>query len=149
MLVVITATALAQTDAGSDGTSEAHSANQQPDDSFEPNASTEIPTPIAAADQPAPVLEEADVSQVLTALGGQDLSTLDLEALLENVVVAATKSEVKEDEAPAIITVVSRDEIQRWGYRSVDEVLRHVAGVYVVDDHIIPNVGIRGISGGL
>lgn len=149
LTVVLTATALAQTDAGSDGTSEAHAANQQSDDSFDHNASAETPAPTVAADEPAPALEEADVSKVLTALGGQDLSTLDLEALLENVVVAATKSEVKEDEAPAIITVVSRDEIQRWGYRSVDEVLRHVAGVYVVDDHILPNIGIRGISGGL
>ena len=90
-----------------------------------------------------------EVTEVLTALDGQDLSALDLEALLENVVVAATKSQVKEDQAPAITTVIGRDEIQRWGYRSVEEVLHHVAGVYVIDDHIIPNLGVRGISGGL
>lgn len=90
-----------------------------------------------------------EVTEVLTALDGQDLSALDLEALLENEVVAATKSRVKEDQAPAITTVIGRDEIQRWGYRSVQEVLQHVAGVYVIDDHIIPNLAVRGISGGL
>ncbi len=102
-------------------------------------------------DQPTPPAPEAvaEVSEVLTALDGQDLSALDLEALLENVVVAATKSQVKEDQAPAVTTVIGRDEIQRWGYRSVEEVLHHVAGVYVIDDHIIPNLGVRGISGGL
>jgi outer membrane receptor for ferrienterochelin and colicins len=91
----------------------------------------------------------AEVTEVLSALDGQDLSALDLEALLENVVVAATKSQVKEDLAPAITTVIGREEIQRWGYRSVEEVLHHVAGVYVIDDHILPNLAVRGISGGL
>src|SRR5439155_16301910 len=64
-------------------------------------------------------------------------------------VVSATKSELREDEAPAITTVITRDELRRWGYQSVAEVLTHVAGVYVIDDQILPNVGIRGVSGGL
>jgi outer membrane receptor for ferrienterochelin and colicins len=79
----------------------------------------------------------------------EGLDELDLANLLENVVVSATKSALREDEAPAITTVVNRDEIRRWGYQSVGEVLKHVAGVYVIDDHILPNVGIRGVSGGL
>jgi outer membrane receptor for ferrienterochelin and colicins len=81
--------------------------------------------------------------------GTDGLDGLDLANLLENVVVSATKSALREDEAPAITTVVSRDEIRRWGYQSVAEVLKHVAGFYVIDDHTIPNVGIRGVSGGL
>jgi iron complex outermembrane receptor protein len=92
---------------------------------------------------------ENEVVDMLSAIKGQDLSELDLAALLENVVVTATKSEIGEDRAPAITTVIDREEIQRWGYQSVDEVLRHVAGVYVVNDHIIPNLAVRGISGGL
>jgi outer membrane receptor for ferrienterochelin and colicin len=92
---------------------------------------------------------EHEVANMLSAIKGKDLSELDLEALLENVVVTATKSEIAEDQAPAITTVISREEIQRWGYQSVDEVLHHVAGVYVVNDHIIPNLAVRGISGGL
>jgi outer membrane receptor for ferrienterochelin and colicins len=78
-----------------------------------------------------------------------DLEDLDLASLLENVVVTATKSELKEDDAPAITTVISREEIRRWGYQSVAEVLGHVAGVYIIDDHSIANMGIRGVSGGL
>ena len=92
---------------------------------------------------------DVETTEMFNALKGQDLATLDLEALLENVVVSATKFEVKEDEVPAITTVITREDIQHWGYSSVAEVLRHVAGVYVIDDHIIPNVSIRGISGGL
>ncbi len=78
-----------------------------------------------------------------------DVADLDLAVLLDRVVVAATKSAMREDQAPAITTVISREEIEQWGYQSVAEVLRHVAGVYANDDHIIPNLAIRGISGGL
>jgi iron complex outermembrane receptor protein len=104
-------------------------------------------TPPAAEENGTAV--ENEVVDMLSAIKGQDLSELDLAALLENVVVTATKSEIGEDRAPAITTVIDREEIQRWGYQSVDEVLRHVAGVYVVNDHIIPNLAVRGISGGL
>lgn len=118
------------------------------DGAVDVDGSAPLPSPVQAEDE-ADTPVESQVADVLDAIHGQDLSTLDLEALLENVVVTATKSAVGEDEAPAITTVIGRDEILRWGYQSVDEVLRHVAGVYVVDDHIIPNVAIRGISGGL
>jgi outer membrane receptor for ferrienterochelin and colicins len=91
-------------------------------------------------------LQAAGPDQVAVA-GAAD--EVDLASLLENVVVSATKTALKEDQAPAITTVVSREEIRRWGYQSVAEVLSHVAGVYVIDDHSVPNVGIRGVSGGL
>ncbi|MBN2575317.1 MAG: TonB-dependent receptor [Deltaproteobacteria bacterium] len=92
---------------------------------------------------------EHEVVDMLSAIKGQDLSEFDLAALLENVVVTATKSEIGEDRAPAVTTVIGREEIQTWGYQSVDEILRHVAGFYIVNDHIIPNLAVRGISGGL
>jgi outer membrane receptor for ferrienterochelin and colicins len=110
---------------------------------------TEDTTPAATLPLEEANPAEAEVDNMLSAIKGQDVSALDLEALLENVVVTATKSEIKEDEAPAITTVISREEIQRWGYQSVAEVLKHVAGVTIVDDHSIPNIGVRGISGGL
>ena len=107
----------------------------------------ELETPPVGEENGAAV--EPEIVDMLSAIKGQDLSELDLEALLEDVVVTATKSEIGEDRAPAITSVITREEIARWGYQSVDEVLRHVAGVYVVNDHIIPNLAVRGISGGL
>jgi outer membrane receptor for ferrienterochelin and colicins len=61
----------------------------------------------------------------------------------------ATKTARKLQEAPAIVTVISGPEIRDWGYQSVAEVLSHVLGFYVIDDHLIPNVAVRGISSGL
>src|SRR5512140_3743777 len=109
----------------------------------ETSPAPEVAPPVPAA----PTMSSADVAETLQAM--QELRSLDLEALLQYTVVTATKSELKEDEAPAITTVVTREEIQRWGYQSVEEVLHHVAGVYVVNDHIIPNLAVRGIAGGL
>jgi outer membrane receptor protein involved in Fe transport len=79
----------------------------------------------------------------------KDFAELDLKAMLETKVVTATKTEQRPEEAPAIITVVRREEMLSWGYNTVAEVLRHVAGFYIVDDFISPNAGVRGVFGGL
>ena len=74
----------------------------------------------------------------------------DVYKLMESefVVTTATKSEVQLSEAPSIITVIPRSTIQMRGYRSVGEALKNVPGLYVIDDLVTQNVGVRGISGG-
>jgi iron complex outermembrane receptor protein len=74
---------------------------------------------------------------------------LDLVKLLNVEVSTATKTSESLDDAPAVITVITRDDIQRWGYQSVAEVLQHTVGFYLVDDQIAPNAGVRGMTGGL
>jgi outer membrane receptor for ferrienterochelin and colicins len=85
------------------------------------------------------------------APAGDEFEGLDLVSLLDTPanVWAATKTEQKSSEAPAIITTVTREQIAVWGYRSVAEVLSHLLGFYMVDDHTAPNLAVRGISGGL
>lgn len=74
---------------------------------------------------------------------------LDLEALFNtNQVGVATKREQSTQEAPAVVDVITREEIAERGYMSVSEALRTVPGFYVVDDHLLPNVGVRGLSSG-
>lgn len=74
---------------------------------------------------------------------------LDLVKLLNVEVSTATKTSESVDDAPAVITVVTRADIQRWGYQSVADVLNHTVGFYLADDHILPNAGVRGMTGGL
>lgn len=74
---------------------------------------------------------------------------LDLMRLLNVEVSTATKTAESLDDAPAIMTVVTREDIVLWGYRDLGEVLQHTVGFFVTDDHILPNVGVRGVSGGL
>jgi iron complex outermembrane receptor protein len=77
------------------------------------------------------------------------IDDLDLVKLLNVEVSTATKTAETEDEAPAVMTVVTQADIRRWGYLTVAEVLAHVQGFYLTDDHILPDVGVRGMTGGL
>lgn len=79
----------------------------------------------------------------------QAVDGLDLVKLLNVQVSTATKTAENMDEAPAVITVVTRDDIHRWGYRNIGEVLSRCVGFFSVDDHIQPNVSVRGMTGGL
>jgi len=80
---------------------------------------------------------------------GDAVDDLDLVKLLNIEVSTATKTSESLDDAPAIITVVTQRDIRRWGYQSVAEVLNHTVGFYLIDDHILPNAGVRGMTGGL
>jgi outer membrane receptor for ferrienterochelin and colicins len=81
----------------------------------------------------------------------EEIEKLDLQALLETPidVWTATKTVQRTHDAPAVITTITREQIAVLGYRSIAELLGHVLGFYIVDDHVTPNVAVRGSSGGL
>jgi len=64
----------------------------------------------------------------------------------EVVVVSATRTPQTIQEAPAIITVITRDEILAHGYRSITEALRNVVGFDINDNLHWPDTGVRGIN---
>ncbi|MGI5860696.1 MAG: TonB-dependent receptor domain-containing protein [Myxococcales bacterium] len=59
---------------------------------------------------------------------------------------AASKTETSIEEAPASVTVISREEILAFGYTSLPEVLRGVRGMFLSNDRQYETVGIRGFS---
>ena len=77
--------------------------------------------------------------------GPQELS---LEALFNIDISVASKSLMKQSEAPSIVTVVTRSMIEALGSRSVAEALRDVPGFYIIDDFVTSNVAVRGINAG-
>ncbi|MEQ8976947.1 MAG: porin family protein [Deltaproteobacteria bacterium] len=65
------------------------------------------------------------------------------------VVTAATRAAAEPQDAPAVVWVITQQEIRTRGYESVPEALRAIAGLHVIDDHVFVDVGVRGIHGGL
>ena len=83
------------------------------------------------------------------ASSSKDYSEMSLEDLLNVKVVTASGKEEERFMASATVRVVTREEIERHGYRSMAELLSGVPGLYVVDDLVSPSLAVRGVSGGL
>jgi iron complex outermembrane receptor protein len=78
-----------------------------------------------------------------------DLTELPIEALMNldvPKVYAASKIEQKTTEAPSSVTIVTADEIKKYGYRTLADVLRSVPGFNVSYDRNYAFLGVRGVS---
>jgi outer membrane receptor for ferrienterochelin and colicin len=81
----------------------------------------------------------------------QDLTDLSLEALMQiqvPTVVSASKFEQKATEAPSSVTVITSDEIKRYGWRTLGDILASVQGFYVSYDRDYDYLGTRGVNPG-
>jgi len=81
---------------------------------------------------------------VATASG--DAATQQHELLLfeETFVTAASKHAQSSRDAPARVTVITREDIDSFGYRTLAEALRAVPGFYLSSDRNYDHVGVRG-----
>ena len=76
----------------------------------------------------------------------KELADLSLEQLLGTKITSASLHEERLEDAPASVTVISADEIRRFGYRTLAEALAYVRGIYIDSDHTYVSAGIRGFS---
>lgn len=75
-----------------------------------------------------------------------DLTTLDLEQLLSLKVVGASKYEQRQSEVAAAVSVLTRQDIRSFGWRTLDAALASLPGVYSTDDRQYNYLGTRGFS---
>ncbi len=75
-----------------------------------------------------------------------DLSEVSLEELSNIQVYSASKHMQSASEAPASVTVVTADEIQKYGYRTLADILQNTRGFYVTNDRDYSFVGVRGFG---
>src|SRR5581483_5111330 len=79
--------------------------------------------------------------------GASRLGDLSIEQLMDlrvEKVYSASKYEQSVTQAPASVSIVSADDIRKFGYRTLAEILRSIRGVYVSDDRNYSYVGVRG-----
>lgn len=76
----------------------------------------------------------------------KDLSLEELVNIRVDSVFAASKYEQKVTEAPASVSIVTADEIKKFGYRTLEDILRSIRGYYVSYDRSYSYVGSRGFQ---
>jgi iron complex outermembrane receptor protein len=75
-----------------------------------------------------------------------DLTSLGLEQLLQLTVVGASKYEQKQREVAAAVSVITRQEIKAFGWRTLDEALASLPGLYTTYDRQYVYLGARGLG---
>jgi iron complex outermembrane receptor protein len=63
-----------------------------------------------------------------------DLADLSLEELMSIKVTGASKFEQTVAEAPSAVSVVTADEIKKYGYRTLAEILKSIRSFYITYD---------------
>lgn len=83
---------------------------------------------------------ETDPSHIL------NLSLDELGTIKIDTVFAASKFTQKVTDAPSSVTIVTRDEIQRFGYRTLSDIVRSVRSFDVTYDRDYSYTGVRGFN---
>ena len=78
-----------------------------------------------------------------------DLTEMSLEDLMGiQVKTVGSASRYKQDisDAPASVTIISGEQMRRYGYRTLADALRSVMGFYVTYDRNYSYLGVRGVG---
>ena len=67
----------------------------------------------------------------------------------QEIITAVTGNATTRDDAPAVVWILTQQEIRHRGYRTVSEMLQNIAGLHVIDNQVFVDVGIRGVHEGL
>ena len=81
---------------------------------------------------------------------GNDLTDLSIEDLARVTLSTASRHLEDPRKSPAAVTVIDRDEIIQYGWRTLADLLRSATGIYTAYDRTYTYVGVRGFlqSGG-
>jgi len=84
-----------------------------------------------------------------TGADGKAVSLFDLsiEELQTIIISSASKRPETSAQAPAGVVVITRQDIEIYGYQTLEELMQHIPGFYQVDTYEDLLIGVRGILG--
>lgn len=101
------------------------------------------PTPAQVEVQAAvPVVSETATATAMASPAPADKNT----RRLDKVVVTASGYELAVKDAPASISVITAEELQKKSYTDVTDALKHVSGVQIVGGGVEQSISIRGMN---
>ncbi|MDP1890366.1 MAG: TonB-dependent receptor [Gemmatimonadaceae bacterium] len=71
---------------------------------------------------------------------------ISLDSLLSTTISTASKYAQRSAAAPASVTILSSEDLERFGFRTLQDVFESVRGFYVSNDRNYPYLGARGFS---
>jgi len=84
-----------------------------------------------------------NTSYICTA---EEFDDISLEQLLDIEVFTASKFNQKMSEAPSRVTVITAENIRKFGYRHLKDILNSIPGVYTSYDRNYSYIGVRGFG---
>jgi hypothetical protein len=94
----------------------------------------------------AAVMYQPSVRAAAGSGTGEDLTSLSLEQLLDVSVVGAPKYSQTQGEVAAAVSVITRQEIQAFGWRTLAEALASLPGLYSTYNLQATSIGARGFG---
>ncbi len=85
------------------------------------------------------------------AKNSEDLFEMSFEELMEMRIITAAKTPEEVGDIPASVIIVTRRDIERYGYATLTEILENIPGLYAIDDYSFQgaNFGVRGFWSGV
>ena len=75
-----------------------------------------------------------------------DLTSLSIEQLMQVSISAASKYEQRQDEIAAAVSVITRQDIRNFGWRTIDDALASLPGLSITYDRQYSYLGARGFG---